>query len=299
MKIKIVLLVLLIASLSACNNKTTSNNSATEKDSTLTKQQQVIEYTKIWTTDTTLKIPESLKYDKERNCIYVANINGKSSEKDGNGFISKLDLEGNIKTLKWIDGLDAPKGMGIIGNSLFVTNINEVVEIDIENAQIIQKINIPEAQFLNDIDVDAENNKVYISDMATGKIHIIKNGNSSIFAQDTLLERVNGLCFHNNELLAGTKNGVYKFDNNGKPILFIAHQGSIDGLEYLDGNRFIVSNWSGAIHIIEPGKDAVLIFDTTNDKINAADIDYIAEKNILLVPTFMDNRAMAYKLKLK
>ncbi|MCK5538751.1 MAG: hypothetical protein KAI79_18140, partial [Bacteroidales bacterium] len=115
----------------------------------------------------------------------------------------------------------------------------------------------------------------------------------------TLLERVNGLCFHNNELLAGTKNGVYKFDNNGKSILFIAHQGSIDGLEYIDGNRFLVSNWSGAVHIIEPEKDAVLIFDTTNDKINAADIDYIAEKNILLVPTFMDNRAMAYKLKLK
>jgi hypothetical protein len=39
-----------------------------------------------------------------------------------------------------------------------------------------------------------------------------------------------------------------------------------------------------------------LIFDTTNDKINAADIDYIPEKQLLLVPTFLDNRAMAYKL---
>jgi hypothetical protein len=244
-----------------------------------------IEYKLLWATDTLL-----------RNCIYSANINGKSNEKDGNGFISKISVDGKIESLKWVEGLDAPKGMGIIGNSLFVANINEIVEIDIAKATISKRYPVANSQFLNDIDVDEANNNVYVSDMATHKIHLLHNGTVTTYSADTLLDHVNGLYFHKGTLLAGTSKGVYKVFPNGKVEMFIPHTGGIDGLEYVEGNRFIVSNWAGAVHIIEAGKPDILIFDTTNDKINAADIDYIPEKQLLLVPTFLDNRAMAYKL---
>ena len=54
-------------------------------------------FDKVWETEKVLKIPESVLYDEIRNQIYVSNINGKPTEKDGNGFISLLDREGNIK----------------------------------------------------------------------------------------------------------------------------------------------------------------------------------------------------------
>jgi len=57
-------------------------------------------FDKVWETKKVPKTPESVLYDQIRDQIYVSNINGKPTEKDGNGFISLLDREGNIKNLK-------------------------------------------------------------------------------------------------------------------------------------------------------------------------------------------------------
>lgn len=52
-------------------------------------------------------------YDPVSNFIYVSNINGQPWDQDGNGFISKLDLDGKIVERQWVTGLSAPKGLGI------------------------------------------------------------------------------------------------------------------------------------------------------------------------------------------
>ncbi|MBP6358431.1 MAG: ATP/GTP-binding protein, partial [Sediminibacterium sp.] len=49
---------------------------------------------KLWTTDTILKIPESVLVDDKENCIWVSNIDGASNGKDGKGSISKLSKTG-------------------------------------------------------------------------------------------------------------------------------------------------------------------------------------------------------------
>src|SRR5690242_11795121 len=67
--------------------------------------------TKIWETDTVLTTCESVIYDATNNVLYVANINGDPSGKDGNGFISAVSLEGKVSNVKWATGMDAPKGM--------------------------------------------------------------------------------------------------------------------------------------------------------------------------------------------
>ena len=60
----------------------------------------------------------------------MANINGAAAEKDGNGFISRVSPQGVVLDLKWIDGaspgvtLHAPKGMAIVADTLFVTDID-------------------------------------------------------------------------------------------------------------------------------------------------------------------------------
>ena len=85
----------------------------------------------LWESKDDLRVPESVCYDDARNKIYVSNIDGKPSEKDGNGFISMLTTEGDIMNLKWVDGLDAPKGMGIHKGSLFVADIDNLRIIDL------------------------------------------------------------------------------------------------------------------------------------------------------------------------
>ena len=79
----------------------------------------------------------------------MANINMNPWEKDGNGFISKMDLEGNISELEWIKGLYGPKGMGVLGGLLYVADIDEVVKIDIESSQILNRFKVEGIPTLN------------------------------------------------------------------------------------------------------------------------------------------------------
>ena len=93
--------------------------------------QQQVEQTKInklWETTNDLKNPESVAYVPEQNVLFVSNINGKPTEKDQNGFISKVSpSNGNISELNWVTGLNAPKGFTISNNNskLYVSDITE------------------------------------------------------------------------------------------------------------------------------------------------------------------------------
>src|SRR6476620_9450413 len=90
----------------------------------------------IWSSDTILKVPESVLYSKSDKVLYVANIDGKPDEKDGKGSISKLGLDGKMIQADWVTGLNAPKGMAISGNSLWVADVDRMVEIDIQTGKI-------------------------------------------------------------------------------------------------------------------------------------------------------------------
>ena len=80
--------------------------------------------------------PESVDLDIPHQVLYVSNIGGAPLDKDGNGFISKLSRDGKLLQLKWIEGLNAPKGMVMKDFTLWVTDIDRLVEIDTRTAKI-------------------------------------------------------------------------------------------------------------------------------------------------------------------
>lgn len=255
--------------------------------------------TKKWETAKAFKTPESVCYDAERDKVYVANINGKPTEKDGNGFISKISTAGKFILVKWMDGLNAPKGMGVLDDKLYVTDIDEVVEIDIEKNAIVNRYAAENAKFLNDISIDKNDEAIYVSDMLTNTIYVVKDGNISVFMKDDdKLYKPNGLFVSDNTLLVGLRNSVAAIDLDTKNIsTYITETGGIDGLVATGtGEHYLISDWSGRIHIIHPDKEKVKMLDMTNKKINAADIEFIPKKNLLLIPTFYDNRVLAYEI---
>jgi DNA-binding beta-propeller fold protein YncE len=115
-----------------------------------------------------LKNPESVIYSPKQDILFVSNIDGKPNEKDQKGFISKVSpSNGNIIELSWITGLNAPKGMAIYNNTkLYVSDITDLVEIDITNGKIIKRFNAPGSVFLNDVASDNHGN-IYVSDTGT------------------------------------------------------------------------------------------------------------------------------------
>src|SRR5690606_4618185 len=93
----------------------------------------------LWETPAELTTCESVLYDESSGTIYVANIEGEAAEKDGKGSISIISKEGEIQEREWVNGLNAPKGMGIMDGKLYVTDIDEVVEIEIESKKITNR----------------------------------------------------------------------------------------------------------------------------------------------------------------
>ena len=109
--------------------------------------------------------PESAVYDPVLNHLYVSNVDGSPNDKDRNGFISIVSLDGKIINKKWVTGLNAPKGLTLHGRTLYTTDIDELVSINIDNGQITNRFKVDDAKFLNDVAAD-KNGNVYVSDMA-------------------------------------------------------------------------------------------------------------------------------------
>jgi hypothetical protein len=251
---------------------------------------------KLWETPAQLTTCESVCFDAIGNVIYVSCINGNPTDKDGNGFIAKLSTKGDIINLQWITGLNAPKGMGIFKKKLYVTDIDRVVEIDIDKSVVVKEYPIEGAKFLNDITVDP-NGGIYISDMATGRIHLLSKGIIETWFQDPNIESPNGLLYEDGEILIGTKNGLFSTSIEDKRTwLIVKDTGGIDGLEADGRHNYIISDWMGKIQMLNSKQDPVVLINTTEQRINAADIAFLQGANTLYVPTFSDNRVMAYEI---
>jgi sugar lactone lactonase YvrE len=257
--------------------------------------------TKLWETSKELRIPESVVYDETRKILYVSNINGKSGEKDGQGFISKVSLDGKIKALKWVTGLNAPKGSAIYQDKLYVSDIDHVVEIDLNTGTILANHPAPGAQFLNDAAADAAGN-IYVSDMSpeNSAIYQLSHGRMSVWMKGPEISRPNGLAIEGTRLLVGNSgDGALKAINLAdKDINTIAHVGSgIDGLRPDGKGNYIISDWQGKTSLVTESGKIIVLIDTTDAKINAADLEYIPGKRLLLIPTFFDNRIMAHMVE--
>lgn len=260
------------------------------------KNELIVSARKEWSTKKIFKTPESVLYDKRNNIIYVSNINGSPNEKDGNGFISKLKINGEVDILKWITGLNAPKGMGLYNGKLYVTDIDRLVEIDTEKSRIVNRYTSSPAKFLNDISVHSSG-AVYVSDNMANLIFRLKNGKFKVWLKSTNLKEPNGLWAEENLLLIGINNAVLSVDYRTKNVIrFIEETDYVDGLVSKVDGSYLVSDFLGVINLVRPGKKRVKIIDTTAEKVMAADIDFVIEKNLLLVPTFLDNKVVAYKI---
>ena len=251
---------------------------------------------KVWETPQSLRVPESVFYDSIDDVIYVANINGHPLDKDNNGFISRLSTSGDILDLKWVEGLHAPKGMGIFDGRLYVSDIDQVVKIDIDAARILNRYEAEGAEFLNDIAID-KSGVVYISDMSKNRIYRLKDNQVDIWLE---LDQKgpNGLYVENDRLLIGTSESIIAANlADGVVRTFVENTCSIDGLVPDGKGNYIISDWTGRTYLVRPGAKHVVLLDTGPSGMNAADIEFVIPKRLLLIPTFFDNRVVAYELR--
>lgn len=257
-----------------------------------------------WTVSSGLDTPESVYFDNGSNTLFVSNVAGKPDDKDGKGWISRLSTKGKVLNAKWVDGLDAPKGMRSFKGSLWVTNINELVSIDIKSAKIQKRISVSGAKFLNDLEIDSAGT-IFVSDTFGNKIYKISGDQVLPFAEKADLEGPNGLLLKNDELIVAawgvpnpdwsTKvNGrVYKLNlkTGEKTLMTPQPVGHLDGIEESSSKEVLVSDWiDGKIWKVGSG-DPVALF---KDLKSPADIGYVPSQSLLVVPLMSESRVEAY-----
>ncbi len=265
-----------------------------------TPKQVEITLTKLWETDTLLNTCEAVRYDSEKNIIYVSNIGGvPPSKKDSDGSMSIINLEGKIIDQNWVTGIDAPKGVSYFKNKLYVTDIDNVAKIDLETGVVEKKYTVENSVFLNDLDIDT-NGDVYFTDSSDDKIYKLVNDNLSLWL-DLKGVNPNGILVEKDRILVVlfSAGDFIAIDKKTQKRTVIAN-GIVGGdgiVPVKDG--YLVSSWKGEVYFVGSNTSstkAVKILDTKDQNLNAADIGIIPNKNILLVPTFFGNKVVAYKI---
>jgi sugar lactone lactonase YvrE len=262
----------------------------------------------VWEADG-FKTPESVLAVPAEGIAYVSNVAGQPTDKDGNGFISKISLaDGKVTALEWVKGLDGPKGMALADGKLYVADIDKLVEIDPQAGKIVTKFDAPGSVFLNDVTTDGQGN-VYVSDSSTSAIWRLAAGKFEKWLEGPELKFPNGLKIVGDKLIVaawgapGTSapksdaanlleiNVADKTVSNlgdGTPV------GNLDGLEP-DGDDFLVTDWvAGKVfRIAKSGKADVLL----TLKQGTADIGYVPSEKLLIVPLMMNDKVVAYRLQ--
>ena len=262
-------------------------------------QAQTVTLKPVWESDTTLRTPECVLVVPGAKVMYVACINGSPTLQNKSSYIAKLGIDGKVVQPKFTDNLNSTKGMGILGDKLYVTEMNQVAEISLATGKILNRYPIDGAKFLNDIAVDTRSRIVYVTDSGDSKIWSLTNGKTSLVRDGVPLKGPNGLLVDNGQLLIGNGDGsLLTMDPATKQVNTVAKvSGGIDGIVALGGKKYIVTEWGGKVWYIHSDGTTELKMDTSAEKINSADIGYDPATSMLFVPTFYHNTVKAYSLK--
>lgn len=248
----------------------------------------------VWTL-TGLSDPESVALAADGRSLYVANVAGEGDIKDGNGFISRVSLDGKLLEREWVRGLDAPKGAIVKGGRLFVSDIDRLVEIDIAAGKVVARYPVPDATFLNDVAV-ARDGTVLVADSGTGRILQLKDGAVGLWSADPELKSVNGLLPEPDRLLVTTMEGKFlAFDYATRKATVLARDlGQADGVARAVGDAYFVSEWPGRLFVVMADGTSRVLLDSreAGTYIN----DFIRVGDLLIVPNWKPGTLRAYRI---
>jgi hypothetical protein len=268
----------------------------------LSFSQTNIRLSKLWEVDSVLMTPESVVFDSLRNCLYVSNFNDKGGFRNNTDTIfdeciSRVDLQGNVTELRWVDNLIGPTGITIFKDTLYVVERGCLTKINIEKRSIIKRIPITGVGFLNDIVID-NNGDIYISNSGEGAIYKVAGNKSRLWLKDTILQNCNGLYIDSGKLIIGNQGNVnliaILMADKSTNVLGTDISKGIDGIKKY--RQYYIVSWQYDIFMVDERGNSQVILNTSAGSNWNADFELIESKDIIIVPTLLSNKLVAYKI---
>ena len=253
-----------------------------------------------------LEAPEAARFDPALGVYFVANINGEPLGKDGNGYISRLTRDGKIDARKFIAGgqggvtLNAPKGMAIKGDTLWVADIDVARAFDKRSGKPITSVSLAgRAKFLNDA-VLGPDGAIYLTDTGVtddghpgpDQVFRIEKGKATVALQLPDKPGPNGITWDS----AGSRfvvvvfqgKSIYQWAPGDSVATVIAEgPGMMDGVEPLGDGRLIFTSWAdSSLHMFDAGRITKMVGGLPG----AADIGLDLERGRVAVPLLTENR---------
>jgi len=265
-----------------------------------------------------LEAPEAARFDPELGVYFVSNINGSLLAKDGNGYISRITRDGQVDSLKFIAGgrggakLDAPKGIAIQGDTLWVADIDAARAFDRRSGKPIATVSlVGKAKFLNDAALGPDG-AIYFTDTGLGddgkggmghpgpdRVFRVEGRKATVALEFKDKPGPNGLTWDS----AGSTFVIVPFQatsifrwapGDSAPTVVTEGPGMMDGIEALGGGRFVVSTWTdSSLFVLEGDKITKLVGGLPSP----ADIAFDAEGGRIAVPLLMENRVEFVDIK--
>lgn len=258
---------------------------------------------KIWETDGIFKAPESVAFDGKRGFLYISNCNGSLNNGSpyGHQCISKANLKGEIIKFDWIENLTKPTGICINDDKLYIVERFGVVLYDLKTDKVSDKYYIKTSYFLNDVTIDPEGG-IYVSESDTNVIYKILGRNVEKWLDSEEISRPNGVLFDNGKLLVAVNSdhSLKAVNISDKKVTKIANfgEGILDGIKKCrDG--YLVSDFMGNLYLVKPSGQVTELINTRDAEINIADFEYIADKDMVVVPAMRKDKLICYRLGLE
>ena len=247
--------------------------------------------------------------DPATGSLYVSNISGAVMQKDGKGFIARLRPDGTIIDRQWVKGLNAPTGMALRDRTLYVADVDELLEINAASGEIVNRYPAKGAIFLNDVAV-GDDGTVYVSDTPMNTIWRLKDGTFEPWLANDDLNGPNGLLVQGDKLIVasfgklpgpgqkqelggllavGLENQSVSKLGNGETI------GNLDGLQLLQPGVYLVTDWAaGVLYRVDAKGKADRLIKLSK---GSADLIYLPDKKTVLIPIMLNNTLVAYALE--
>lgn len=271
------------------------------------KNEMTTELTESWRLEG-FEMPESVLYDPGNDRIIIGNMGTMGPDAGDDGYLSLVSTDGEVTEKEWTTGLNDPKGMAIVDDTLYVADTMGVHTIDLASGEVTGTISLEGAQFPNDVAADADG-VVYVSDLMGETVYRITDGAAEAWLEgDSNLTLPNGLFVHEGTLYVGSMGanmqqdftteepgGLLAVDIASKEVSKIdeaADLGGLDGVAAVGDTIITDDNPTGTIYAWTEGQEAQ---ELTQVSSGAADLS--AYEETLLVPLMQEGTLVAFSVE--